>query len=489
VDQFPLTLDYQAQGRGDLGVDFPRITASAPSGNTFDIQTSIQSGEIAGLIQLRDQELPEIALSLSELAARTADELNRASNSATTAPPPNTLTGAQTGLLASDNAAFTGVSNIAVLNGDDTLARQVRLDFDNNQIVTTVSGNPPVVTTAALGPGLDVGGLTAAINTALGPDATATFANGSLELSATAPDAGVALLEDPNNPSDRGGRTLGQTFRLNDLIDSPFPAVFDTGLQGTDVTGFDGDLTFEIFADDGRSFGTQTITVAPGDTFNDVLNTLNAVTSPVSSAATFGLDPATGRFTITPNNPGSGIDVRLIDDTTLFGPGATRAITFDQLFGGSDGVRGARAGNFAVRADIAGNGDLLPLAQVDLNATDGVAVAVGVADGRGGIELQQALTRRTNFDAAGAFSAGVSSITEFSSRLAGDVGARSASATSISEGAASFRAEADFRRQSVEGVNVDEELANLIQFQQAFNASARLLQAAEELFDTLLAAV
>ncbi|MCG8442668.1 MAG: hypothetical protein MI723_12760, partial [Caulobacterales bacterium] len=41
----------------------------------------------------------------------------------------------------------------------------------------------------------------------------------------------------------------------------------------------------------------------------------------------------------------------------------------------------------------------------------------------------------------------------------------------------------------VEGVNVDEELIKLTEFQQAYNASARLIQAASEMTDTLLSLV
>ena len=50
-------------------------------------------------------------------------------------------------------------------------------------------------------------------------------------------------------------------------------------------------------------------------------------------------------------------------------------------------------------------------------------------------------------------------------------------------------AEADNRRQSVEGVNLDEELVNLTTYQQAFNASARMIQAVGELYDVLLGIV
>ena len=46
--------------------------------------------------------------------------------------------------------------------------------------------------------------------------------------------------------------------------------------------------------------------------------------------------------------------------------------------------------------------------------------------------------------------------------------------------------EAQTRLQSVEGVNLDEELVNLTTFQQAYNASARLVQASQAMITTLL---
>jgi len=45
------------------------------------------------------------------------------------------------------------------------------------------------------------------------------------------------------------------------------------------------------------------------------------------------------------------------------------------------------------------------------------------------------------------------------------------------------------RRESVSGVNLDEEAANLVRFQQAFQASAQVIAAADTLFQTLIAAI
>jgi flagellar hook-associated protein 1 FlgK len=46
--------------------------------------------------------------------------------------------------------------------------------------------------------------------------------------------------------------------------------------------------------------------------------------------------------------------------------------------------------------------------------------------------------------------------------------------------------QANEARDQVAGVNLDEEAANLIRFQQSYQASARLLQTANQLFDAIL---
>ncbi|MAK64401.1 MAG: hypothetical protein CMF75_06615 [Maricaulis sp.] len=42
------------------------------------------------------------------------------------------------------------------------------------------------------------------------------------------------------------------------------------------------------------------------------------------------------------------------------------------------------------------------------------------------------------------------------------------------------------KRLDVEGVNLDEELASMTMFQTSYNASARMMQAAKEMTETLL---
>ena len=46
--------------------------------------------------------------------------------------------------------------------------------------------------------------------------------------------------------------------------------------------------------------------------------------------------------------------------------------------------------------------------------------------------------------------------------------------------------EADLSRKSVSGVNLDEEMTNLVAAQRAYQASARLMTAVDEMLDTLI---
>ncbi|MDE2161454.1 MAG: hypothetical protein KGJ30_21315, partial [Burkholderiales bacterium] len=56
-------------------------------------------------------------------------------------------------------------------------------------------------------------------------------------------------------------------------------------------------------------------------------------------------------------------------------------------------------------------------------------------------------------------------------------------ASTMSSAAAS---QATSAQTSVSGVNMDEEAANLIQYQQSYQAAAKILQVAQSVFDTLL---
>lgn len=79
------------------------------------------------------------------------------------------------------------------------------------------------------------------------------------------------------------------------------------------------------------------------------------------------------------------------------------------------------------------------------------------------------------------------SLNEAYAALVGDVGTRAQGAGQSASVSRQMQADALTRQQSVSGVNLDEEAANLLRYQQAYQASAKLIQASQTLFDALLA--
>ena len=86
------------------------------------------------------------------------------------------------------------------------------------------------------------------------------------------------------------------------------------------------------------------------------------------------------------------------------------------------------------------------------------------------------------------FDGGTALTDGFSSAMA-TVGTRTQSAQYAAELSASVAASLEGDRTGVSGVNLDEEAARLMQFQQAYQASAKVIQTAQSLFDSVLNAV
>ena len=68
------------------------------------------------------------------------------------------------------------------------------------------------------------------------------------------------------------------------------------------------------------------------------------------------------------------------------------------------------------------------------------------------------------------------------------VGIQTRQATTSAETQSTLQAQAEQSLNSLAGVNLDEEAANLLKFQQAYQATAQMVSTANEMFNTLLSA-
>ncbi len=444
------------------------ILVSTSNGTPRSLRPS--SGVLHGLLELRNNELPSLGTQLGEYVTRAADELNRAHNAATAVPPPNRLTGRNTGLdLATAASGFTGKTTVAIVSSTGVLQRRVDLDFD--AMTLSVDGGPAA--------GFSAGAFDTDLAGALSGFGTASFSNGALSISATSGN-GVSIADDPTTPSAKAGRTFSHFFGLNDLIASvgfPYPA---TGLTGTDPNGFTpGDqITVRLLDASGVALRDATIAM-PGGDMNALLTALNDPTTGVGFYGAYSLN-ANGELAFTATIP--GVTTAVISDATERGVGGP---TLSALFAITPAIRAQRAANFSVRADIAADSTKVSMAQLDLTAAVGQS-AMSKGDARGGLLLAAADQVVTRFDPAGAVGALTTTLADYASQFSGAIAQRAAAAVSSKDNAEAVAKEADSRRASIEGVNLDEELVKLTTYQQAYNAAARLLQAVDQLYDTLL---
>jgi flagellar hook-associated protein 1 FlgK len=323
------------------------------------------------------------------------------------------------------------------------------------------------------------------LNAQLGGTATASFTDGKLSLTATGAN-GVVIADDATSPSGKAGRGFSHYFGMNDLITTDRPATYDIGLTAGSLHGFTAGETVPALRPAGRHASARPDRHrAPGTgSMSELLTAMNNPVTGVGRYGTFVLD--TSGSVVFKGNTDPAATMSVIQDTTTQVPSG---VSMTELFGLGSGVRSPRAADgFSVRADISGNPMKLALAQLNLSATAGTT-ALASGDGRGALAWPTPVRRRPASRPAAARRRARSRCRATPRTVSGDIGARAAAAKTRAASADAVHTEAQTRQTAYEGVNLDEELVNMTTFQQSFNASARLIQAVKDMYDTLLGMV
>ena len=441
------------------------------NGTDTPVSLNISSGEIKGLLDLRNTELPGLSDQLGEFVSRAAEELNRASNASSSVPAPASLTGRNTGLdEATAMSGFTGKTTVALTDSAGIIQRQIEIDFDAGSM--TVDG--------AAGPSFTNTDFIAQLNAALGGQGTAGFSGGMLSLSANG-GRGVVVADDATTPSSKIGKSFSHFFGLNDIVQSNGFSPYETGLKATDPHGFNpGDvITLRLTDVEGGRIRDVNVAVPAGTTMQDLMNSLNARNGGVGSYGTFALD-AKGQMNFT-SYPGSTVTLSVASDDTERGAGGP---SITELFGIGPTERSTRGERLVLNPLMNQDPMRLPFAKLNLAAAAGTT-ALAVGDGRGALALAKSGDVTADFSAVGGTAAMKTSLLRYAADFSGTIARKAAAAESRKDAAEAVAIEVDTQRQAEEGVNLDEELINLTTYQQAFNASARLIQATKDMFDVL----
>jgi flagellar hook-associated protein 1 len=137
--------------------------------------------------------------------------------------------------------------------------------------------------------------------------------------------------------------------------------------------------------------------------------------------------------------------------------------------------------SYTAGADITYNGWTV---QISGNPVAGDVFTVstntnGVADNRNAVALAALQTQNTMIGGTASYQAAYS-------QLVSDVGNKTREVKSIGQAQQGLADSAVAAQQAMSGVNLDEEAANLLRYQQAYQASAKVIDISGKLFDTLL---
>ncbi|MBC7667653.1 MAG: flagellar hook-associated protein FlgK [Gemmatimonadaceae bacterium] len=472
ADNGPATVTYNQSGPAN---GYLTVTTANSGGQTLPLY--VANGEIQGLLELRNKELPNLSDQLGEFVSRAAEELNRASNASSSVPAPATMTGKNTGLdPATAFKNFTGKTTIAVTNAAGAIVQRVDVDFTAGTM--TVNG--------AAGPAFTNANFTTQLNTALGGTATASFANGSLSLNTTLSTNGIAIADDATTPSTKAGKGFSQFFGLNDVVRNSGYSPYETGMVASDQSGFapGQTITLRMTDTDGSRIRDVQVTIPTGTgTMQETIDALNSRNNGIGLYGAFALG-AKGELSFT-SNTASPVSLSVVEDTTQRGVSGP---SLSQLFGVGLSERSTRGGLYKVDPAMKSDPSRLPFAKLNLTVAAG-APALAVGDGRGALALAKAGDSLASFAQAGEAAGSKKSVLTYAADFSGSIARKSAAAISRKEAAESVQTEVNAQRQSQEGVNLDEELVNLTTFQQAFNASARLIQATKDMYDVLVGIV
>ena len=458
---------------GNITVQDVNPTTGQLIGTASPLDPHLSGGALKGMIEMRDTVLSGLNQTLGNLAQQTALAFNDQANANAAYPPPTSLTGRNTGLLGADALNFTGQTTIAVTSDSGTLVSRIDVNFSAGTI--SVNGG------AAASIGTTVTSFTAALNTALGSNGSASFAGGKLSIAATGSN-GILVQDSASSPSSRGGEGFSQFFGLNDIFQSQAPSVLTTGLSASDASGLvaGGKISLSLKGPDGDIVRAASITTTAGQTIGDVVAALNTA---MGGAATFTLN-SDGSISSSTSALYPGYALNVTGDTTQ--RGAT-AMSFTQIFGIGANAQSMQASGFSLTAALSANPARLGFASPAITSSSTVgSTIVSAGDNAGAIALQNAITRSQNFGAAGGIAAQAASLSDYAATFYQNLSTQSNSVTVNQTTQADRRTEAESRLTSNSGVNLDEELMALASYQQAYAAGARILSVVDQLYKTLL---
>ena len=551
VDQFvanqslpPLVATTYSNDGKQLG----NPTDLASSGTASTVTTTLQGGQIQGLLNVRDSVIPNIMNQLNEVASQLRDQVNAVSNKGVSYPPPNSYTAARAA-VASSTSQYTGQFQVAVLNSTGGAIASPYADETNGmQPLTLNLGSLNYGNGAGV---LSANNIVSAFNQYYGVQQN-KLEVGNLN--------NVQLTMGSDAISGAAGTTMSFGFNLNNISGNSSSSTISI----TNI--YAGDPSANVSAINGTIANTSTNTVASGGTDNTGNVFSGTFSSAASSATYFTVEAnvtadgvqSTVYYRI-PNNT-SNVDNNVVGaesqtgSGTIVAPTSANPIATAELVDANgnpltqtNGSYGNQQGYLKITADnssqtialnemtstqettgqgvsqyfgfnnffntnsLTPTGDTLANSAYNLSVNSNLISnpgSVSVATLSQGIQpssgapnytyvvnsgdasiaqdMANLSTTSVAFAAAGGLSTVSTTLPEYAGQIIANISTDSTNATNAATDSQTLLSGFTSRAQAVSGVNLDQELANTVIYQNAYAASARVITVIGTLFSTLI---
>ncbi len=483
LDKSPATLSHQAvtQTSSELTYDGGNFNPLSLDG--FDITRQTTKGAIGGYLDMRDSVLPAIQSELDELSVRMKEALNQAHNRGTSYPDlAQEFNGTRRFIDSGNqtiNIAGGGDVKFVLYNEDGTQAAASSLVTEwtgatSGSIDSVVSAlnnffgsyKGSAVTWASVDSegqlNIDIPS-TETIGFAM-RDETSTGEPGDITIQYDADSSGGGIYEETVSG-------FSNFFGLND---------FFTNAGKNDL--YDSDIVspnWKANTTSGITIGVEgapsiaTVAISPEDTISSIVSKINN-------------DPALQAQNIKASveYEGSGVRLRILqnDGKEMVVSESTSAGVLSRI-----GVKPSKAGaahDLTVRQDLKSDSARLSRGILQRNDDTGQYI---LASGDNTVANQMAavFTSTVDFGEAGKLSAGSLTLSEYASSIL------SQSSTAANRNQTQLLTQTTLtqslalKQGEVSGVNLDEELSQLMIYQQAYTAAARVITTTQTLFDVL----
>ena len=445
-----------------------------------DITSELRGGQLKGLVDLRDDILANMQSQLDEFAAEMRDVFNQIHNRGVSFPGAQSYAGTRTFVRSAEQTiTFNGTDDTTVVlfdaSGNQTAQTTIRtLNSDvatitianlATQLQAFLRANGAATATVAISTTnkLDINLNTPAINLSF-RDETATTNGSTLE------DAVIAFNANAAGPTDETVNGFSNFFGFNDFfVDNLAENIYESNVLVSTFTASASALTF---SDASGNLNGSPLTVAAGTSLEDLATLItNSVTDVTATIVT----------------DGSGVRLRISHDNgssmTVTQASGNTFLTDINLHLADVRV----AGTLNVRADIASTPAKLSTGAVLWDADRGAAGEYFMSIGENSVidALAEAFSASNQFDTAGGLATAKTTFAEFAGKIVSENARLAATNESSIDRQRSLTESLQFKSDSVRGVNLDEELSNLIIFEQGFAAAARVISVIQRMFETL----